>query len=250
MNPIEFLMWVVAPWGFALFVFGIYRWFQNKWNIPMVILRFTGDKRRPNLIVTKAKKLVFNNNVELKVKGYNRRFRDFIAENYYPSPASKFGGLIAFEFEDGWLTPLRTAWKRLTKKQREEASALVCKLENMTNTVDFEYDKATHDQLKLTIVDDVDSETYLIEQSRINTQYRGAAGWFKENAWWLLLMVVVVLLFIGFVMWLKENPQNAAQQCVAQLGQVCGSAWNYTSSHAPPQGWVDNAVNSIQIPGG
>lgn len=227
MNPHDFIWWVFVPWFLVIFISLIVWLMRKSWNIPVVILRFTGDKRRPSLVVTKGKKKRRNGVTFLMVRGYDRAFRDFLAENYYPSLATKFGGLILFEFEDGWLTPLRPSWKRLTPEARAECEAALRRIQGMRD-VTFDYDKAIHDQLKLQIVDDVDADFYLQQLSRIDSQYSGPWGWLKEHAGTLITAMALILIFVGFIMWMKEDPANSAQRCISAMGEVCRGAINVT----------------------
>ena len=251
-------LYLYATIGFLLAVFlgiviGIIVFlFKRRWNIPVVILRYTGDRRRPLLITTRGKKEVIDNCVQLRVKTYKRRFRDFLSANYYPSPGVPFGAILCFEFEDGWLTPLQPALKKLSKDQRIEADKYIKQLQMLTKDVEFNYDAAVHDALKLNIIDDVDSESYLIDQTRIRQQYQGALGWLATHGTVVVMIVLLICLTVGFVVWVKEPPVNAAQACVAQLRGVCSDAWNITitENKAMGQSIMQKLGESMGVPPG
>lgn len=244
MNAHDFIFWVLIPW-FVVLIFGMTIWLlRMSWNIPVVVLRFTGDKRRPMLIQKKGRKKIINGIPHLWVKGYARPFRDYLAENYYPSPRTKDGGLILFEFEDGWLAPLRPAWRKLSSEQREQVEQVWAQVREMRD-VKFDYDKSVHDALKLQIVDDVDADFFLQQQLRIQNQYSGPWGWLKENAGIMLTALVIICMTVGFIMWLKENPSNSAQRCISAMGDVCRGAINLTLNPESNPNLLQNLANRI-----
>ena len=153
----------------------VFIWIKT-YNIPVTILRFTGNKGRPLLLQTTAKKRFIHGVPRLKVRGYRDDFRDYLSENYYPSPRGKYGGLVLWEFEDKLLTPAipRKVERKFSKEDRAAVNRMIMKLNSLTG-VNFEYDQFLHHELKLKTVDDVDTEFMLQDQARLDSQYAG--GW-------------------------------------------------------------------------
>jgi len=189
------------------------------WNIPVTILRFTGDKHRPMVIHKKAKKRIIRGVPHLQVRGYKGTIRDFKSDYYWPAAKGKYGALVLWEFEDGWLTPTIPRKGAVTpenkKRYRESYDTLkeLCK-------VTFDYDPETHHALKLKVVDDVDME-FLVEQlARQDQQYTGGFWAFMEKyGSQVTVMVIVICLLTGFIIYLKQAPDLSAQ-CLSQLGEV------------------------------
>jgi len=187
-------------------------WFKS-YNIPVTILRFTGNKGRPLIIHTKAKKHFVRGVPRLRVRGYKDDFRDYLSENYYPSPRGKYGGLVLWEFEDKLLTPSipRKVERKLSKEDRAAINRMLMKLNKLTG-VNFEYDQFLHHELKLKAVDDVDNEFMLQDSARIDSQYAG--GWrefLMRYAGHATIIVIAILLLVGIIIWLDKMPEFAAQ---------------------------------------
>ena len=181
------------------------------WNIPVSVLRFTGNKQRPSLIHRKARKKMIKGVPYLWVKGYNRPIRDFKAEHYYPSPKSKWGGLIVWEFEDGWLTPSPPKGIKLSKAQQAVVATAIDTL-NDIRPVAFEHDEEMHQRLKLKIVDDVDAEFAVEQLFRQDGQY--STGFFEclsKNSASIMAIMVVAFVLVGFIVWLDKSPEYMAQ---------------------------------------
>lgn len=196
-----------------LSVSALFMFYLLSWNIPVVVLRMVGSKGRPLMIPTKGKKRVDGGRPRLFVKGYRRPFRDFKAENYYPTPRGKHGGLILWEFEDGYLTPCIP--KKYEKKLSAEDRLLVDQANevlNRFNMVGFSFDKTMHDSLVLKAVDDVDIEFMIEEIARLASQYTGGLREFlAKYAGHILVIMVAMFLLIGFIVWLDKSPEWAAQ---------------------------------------
>lgn len=92
----------------------IYFWWKSRYKIPVVILRFVGDKRRPMILIRYARRVGSQDGTgKLVIRKYKRQVRDFNAQYYYPAEKSPLGGLVLWEFKRGWLTP---AVPEMTKK--------------------------------------------------------------------------------------------------------------------------------------
>jgi len=185
--------------------------FYFTWNIPVTLLRFTGDKGRPLLTHTKARKTLKNGVPTLFVKGYKDPIRDYLAENYYPTMRGKFGGLILWEFEDGLLTPAlpEKTIKTLSKEEQEKYKIATDFYRN--KAVSFNFDEQLYKDLKLKVVDDVDQEFMLQEQYRLEKQYSG--GWrdFIERFGGTLATVLVVVLVLVIVSKFPEYATTCAE---------------------------------------
>jgi hypothetical protein len=96
----------------------IFLWSVLSWRIPVVVLRYTGNKERPTLIVRRGRKVIRRGVPYLYIKGYKTAIRDYHAENYYPSPKTRYGGVVLWEFEDGWLTPCVPKLEGLSAAER------------------------------------------------------------------------------------------------------------------------------------
>lgn len=208
---------VTAPVLLTL-MFAVFVWFARKaWNIPVIILRFVGNKGRPLLVIKKAKKYVEAGVPKLLVQGYKLPIRDFQQKNYYPTVGGAKGGLILWEYEDGMLTPaLLHKGDPLTT---EEEAAL--KVVNDLKTVRFSYDPELWKSLKLKAVDDVDIEFMLQELSRVDKQYRGGLSSFLIQhghiiGWLILGVILLVIVVLG----LKAAPDIFAQCANAATGAV------------------------------
>lgn len=206
---------IVLALEHIIFAF-VFFWVKS-YSIPVAVLRLTGNKERPTLIITKAKKIYAHGIPRLKVRGYKSEFRDYLSENYYPSIRSKWGGLILWEFEDGLLTPVipRKAERKLSKEQKAHIDVHMKKLSALTG-VKFSYDELLHHELKLKAVDDVDTEFLLQDQARIDGQYAG--GW-KEfllrYSGHMTIIIISVMMLVGVIVWLDKMPEFA-QQCFSQ----------------------------------
>lgn len=185
----------------------------KSYNIPIAILRFTGNKGRPMLVLTKGKKVFRHGVPRLKVRGFRDEFRDYLSENYYPTGRGKWGGLVLWEFEDGLLTPSipRKVERKLSKEDREAVNRMLVKLNKLTG-VSFEYDDYLHHELKLKAVDDVDTEFMLQDQARIDGQYSG--GWrdfLTKYAGHATIIIIAMLMLVGVVIWFDKMPEFASQ---------------------------------------
>jgi hypothetical protein len=208
------------------------------YNIPVVVLRFTGHKGRPLMMIKKAKKRFVKGIPLLFVRGYKHPVSDFKSENYYPSVRGPYGGLILWEFEDNMLTPAIT--KKNLKEWSPEKLELVKKglaEFNSGLSVPFEFDEALHKQLKLKAVDDVDMETFMQEISRIDGQYSGGfKDFLMKYGGHINVIIIAVLLLVGLILWFQNMPDFAAQ---------CYGA----AQQATQQSLVERGVDAVR-PGG
>lgn len=222
--------------------FLVKKMWNKYWNIPVVILKFTGDKRRPTIALTKGRKQYTLGRNRLWVRGYRLPLRDFQSENYFPALGSKEGGLVLWEFKKGWLTPVRPSLKGLSKEEQEKVLALDKQFQELrekfqgVRSVDFEYGEEVYRQLVLKAIDDIDVEWFLRQQERIDAQYTG--GWrefLQKYGGHLIIALVAVCLLVGFIVWLKEAPSQA-NACI-QAG-VEAAKQTYLSNLASQAGVV------------
>lgn len=211
MVSISVVLLIYVFFSHLLAVFAII-WFKT-YNIPIAILRFTGNKGRPMLVLTKGKKIFKHGVPRLKVRGYKDEFRDYLSENYYPTGRGKWGGLVLWEFEDGLLTPAipKAVERKLSKEDRAAVNRMLQKLNKLTG-VTFSYDDYLHHELKLKAVDDVDTEFMLQDQARIDGQYAG--GWrdfLAKYAGHATIIILAILMLVGVVIWFDKMPDFAAQ---------------------------------------
>ena len=238
----SFVLWgygVVFTLMIIIFLFIV---FWLRWNIPVTILRYTGNKGRPLMFHTKARKVMKQGVPRLIVKKYDLPIRDYLAENYYPTIRGKWGGLILWEVEDGVLTPALPKRSlidklkgegKLTPEQQEvyeQAQALF-----KAKGVKFEFDEQLFKDIKLKIVDDVDIDFMLEEISRRKSQYN---NWFAEfmNRHGSMVMIVFIcmLLFAGFVVGLEKLPDLMAQCSAAGADVVKGSLLEQAANTVRP----------------
>jgi hypothetical protein len=231
-------MLVILFMVLLLGVFALFMIYLLSWNIPVVILRMVGNKGRPLLIITKGKKRSSGGVFRLFVKGYSKPIRDFKAENYYPSVKGKYGGLILWEFEDGYLTPClpKRFEKKLTPEERvyvEKANEIL----NKFNMVGFSFDKALHDGLLLKAIDDVDIEFMIEEEFRLASQYTGGLREFlAKYAGHILVVLIGCFLLIGFIVWLDKAPEMMAQCAGAAKSAVMDSLQGAAANAGVPMG--------------
>ena len=216
--------------------------YHKTYNIPIAVMRFTGNKQRPTLFLTKGKKVFKAGIPRLQVRGYKVQFRDYLSENYYPTIRGKWGGLILWEVEDGVLTPALPKRSlidklkgegKLTPEQQEvyEMAQALFKAKG----VKFEFDEQLFKDIKLKIVDDVDIDFMLEEISRRKSQYN---NWFAEfmNRHGSMVMIVFIcmLLFAGFVVGLEKLPDLMAQCSAAGADVVKGSLLEQAANTVRP----------------
>lgn len=186
---------------------------KMSWNIDVAILRFVGDKRRPTLVIKKARKRKVGASVSLFVKGYKNPIKDFKAEYFYPSAKGQFGGLVLFEFKTGWLTPCVPESRRLNDDLKARIKSFRSEL-NSTGVVNFEFDEEMYKTLTIRAIDDTDAEWNLRQQQRIEAQYQG--GWrdfLYKYAGHIAIVIVALLLLVGFIIYMKEVP-SLSGQCI------------------------------------
>lgn len=193
-----------------------------QWNIPVVILRYQGDKRRPQITITKGRKTRQQGVNRLYVKGYKMPVADFKAENYYPAKKSKHGGLLLWEPKPGILTPVLPT---LRKKELEKLDSQELEKYNkirelykelggrhLVKPIEFDFDDTIYYKLLLKAVDDVDIDFLLQQYDRIDNQY--TTGWrdfLAKHASHIVIMFVMICLLTGFIVWLKESPELMAK---------------------------------------
>ena len=213
METISFILFLVGEVFVGLLIFVAWIIIRSLWKIPIVVFRFVGNKSRPTLLLTKGRVINAFGVNRLVVKKYKTSFRNFKSEYYYPTLKGA-GGLILWEFKPGWLTPITPRLKGLTPEEKERLTGLAQEIAE-SKAGGFEFDESLYKELLLKAVDDTDSEWYLRQQQRIATQY--TTGWrdfLSKYGGHMLTALIVVMLFVGFVVWLKEAP-NQAGQCIA-----------------------------------
>lgn len=209
MVSVDMILWAVVAFVFVVLVILVIG--ALKFNIPVVIMRFTGNKQRPLLIMRKAKKMMVGGVPKLIIRGYKDPIRDYMSENYYPTVKGKYGGLILWEFEDGLLTPVIPQLHELSKDQREKVKDAMEMLKTLS-PVEFSYDDKLYHQLRLKAVDDVDVEFMIQQNLRLDSQYTG--GWkdfLNKYGGHITIIIIAMLLLAGLVVWLDKMPEFAAQ---------------------------------------
>lgn len=184
---------------------------QKSWNIPVVVFKLVGDKRRPTLDLSRKAKIVVEAGTrKLKIRGTPQfwEMRNFKAENYYQTTMGR-PALVLYEFAKDCYTPMRPSlWRRVLGKKsdgKQEVSIPVMV------PVDMEFKEEELNELLLRAVDDFDPDFIVRNFSRIDSQYTG--GWrafLKEYGWiigWLLLFCIVL---VGLVLFFQKAPQLAA----------------------------------------
>jgi len=201
--------------------------YRIMYNIPIVILRFQGDKRRPMILFTRARKSLLGGVVKLYVRGYRYPVRDFQSQYYYPSKKGKFGALILWEPKPGFLTPsiptLQKHKKNLPKELHEAHAQLVAYAkQNSVKPVDFRFDEELHKDLLLRAVDDTDIDFMLQEIKRTDSQYM--SGWrefMSKYGGHAVVALIAIIGLVGFVIGLDKLP-NLVGQCI-QAGIEAGN---------------------------
>lgn len=221
-------------------IIGILIYLLFQWNIPTVILRYQGNKQRPQIHITKSRQKTTNGVSRLFVKGYKIPFRNFKSQNYYPSRKGKYGALILFEPKPGILTPVlpRKIEKKLSKEDRDKINELLNKIGLDSSCVNFEFNDDVYNNIILNAIDDTDVDFFMQEVARIDSQY--TSGWrdfLMKYGGHLLVALVAVCLLAGFVVWLDKQPEMAAQ-CIGAAQQtsenLIKAAAGQLSSGTPP----------------
>lgn len=210
-NPLFMLGILVVENIILLLVLAVFFIMKFSWNIDVAILRFVGDKRRPTLIIKKARKRRVGATVSLFVRGYKQPVKDFRAEYFYPSAKGQFGGLVLFEFKTGWLTPCVPEYRKLSPEMKAIVKEFREKM-NGAGVVNFEFDEEMYKTLSVKAIDDVDAEWNLRQQQRIDAQYAG--GWrdfLYKYAGHIAIVLIALILLIGFIIYLKEVPSMTGQ---------------------------------------
>jgi len=226
---------IVGCLFFFLVVAGLFLYSLLSWNIPITVLRFMGNKQRPLVLHKKGRKKMMRGVPHLQVRGYKQTIRDFKSDYYWPALKSKYGALILWEFEDGWLTPTVPKKRKLTteEEQRYESALAVI---NEIGGVRFEYDPVIHHELRLKVVDDVDMEFQVEQQARQEGQYTaGFWGFMEKYGTHMLILMIVVCLLVGFIVYLKNAP-NLGAQCLSQLEEVAKQGWLERAAGMAPGG--------------
>lgn len=193
----------------------LFLWIRRlMYNIPVGVMRFTGNKERPTLILTRARKMLRSGVPMLYVQGYKDPIRDFLSQNYYPTPRGKWGGLLVWEFEDGMLTPVipHKSLKSLDPHKRKLYEIALRTIQE-EQIIKFDFDTILHKKLRLHAVDDVDVEFSLQERARVDGQYTGGLRDFlNKYGGHIALAIVVFCILIGFIYGISELP-NIMSTC-------------------------------------
>lgn len=208
------------------------------YNIPVTILRFTGNKERPLLFHRKAKKFFRSGVPMLKVRGYKGVIRDYLSENYYPTPKGKYGALLLWEFEDGLLTPAIPAkvYKNLSKEEQAELEITMKQLQDM-GVVKFNFDEQMYHKLMLKVVDDVDVEFNIEQNVRIDGQYTGGfRDFLNKYTGHIVVVIMGFILLTGLIVFLDKMPELAAQCYGAADAAVRSSLLERAAENIKPLG--------------
>jgi uncharacterized protein YggT (Ycf19 family) len=183
-------------------------WYVS-YNIPVTVLRFVGNKGRPLLIHTKAKKKAFKGVTRLKIRGYKMDIRDFKQDNYYPARRGKYGALLLFEFEDGYLTPTLPKKIDLSAEEKARLNELLDEVHNL-GAGKFQFDHELHADLVLKAVDDVDVDFMIQEYARINDQYPGGWGeFFQKFGGHLIVAFIAIIMLVMVIVFFNKAPELA-----------------------------------------
>lgn len=227
-----------------LVMVGFLIWFliRRRWNIPVVILKYTGDKRRPMLALRRGKRQREKNVLGIYIKGYRFPVKNFKGENWYPAENSPIGGLVLWEFRPGWLTPALPSMMDLPEELRPQAQQLHAYLQSK-HIVDFAYDNDLYSKLMFKAVDDIDVEWYVNMIDRLKDQY--VSGWrefLSKYGGHLLLVVLGMFMLVGFIVWLEKSP-DLAGQCISAgveaakntyLQEIAGKLGTSAATGVPP----------------
>jgi len=208
------------------------------YNIPVTILRFTGNKERPLMFHRKAKKFFRSGVPMLKVRGYKGVIRDYLSENYYPTPKGKYGALMLWEFEDGMLTPAipKKVFREMSAEQKGEFEIILKQLQDM-GVIKFSFEEQLYHQLMLKVVDDVDVEFNIEQNIRLDGQYTGGfRDFISKYTGHIVVVVIAVLLLTGLIIWLDKMPELAAQCYGAAQGAVQQSILERATDAIKPLG--------------
>lgn len=232
-NPLLVLLGIIV---FENLCLGIFYWHFTSYDIPVTVLRFMGNKQRPALFHRRAKKRMVKGVPRLFVKGYKGSIRDYLSKNYYPSIKGKYGALAVWELEDGVITPVIPTKVKLSKEQARLIDEAARTLQTH-KCVSFAYDDRMHYQIAFKIVDDVDVEFGLQEYLRVDNQYRtGFREFLHQFAIPITFVLLGCLALAGWVVWLKEQPNLAAQCLSAGKSGMTELLKQYAASAAAPGG--------------
>lgn len=214
-NTFDLFVYILIEHVVGFGGFAIYLWWKKSYNIPIIILRFVGEKGRPTMLMRWGKRVgTAQGSGRLKIRKYKRELRDFKAEYYFPAEKAPLGGLILWEFKRGWLTPAVPNMTDVPEEHRANCEKIMEQL-SKAGIVNFNFDPDMFKKLSLKIIDDVDVEWFLREQQRIDGQY--TSGWrafLDKYGSHLTIIVIAMLLFAGYVVYLKEVPSVSAQ-CIS-----------------------------------
>lgn len=218
MNANQVVMYIIFEHILALLIIAIVVLLRRRWNIPVVILRFTGDKRRPMLLITKARRegIGWKSGLHrLIIKGFTMSMRDFHNNNYYPSVKNSRGALLLWEFKSGWLTPVipKTMLKHIGEEDKRKLDQALQYFETKS-TVKFDFNEDLYKSLMLEAIDDVDTEFFLREQQRQEAQYTGGIKDFlMKHGGAIAIVMVAAIILVGYIVYLDKVP-SVAQQCI------------------------------------
>jgi hypothetical protein len=237
MNANDIVILFIWEHLIALVVTAIVIFLKFRWKIPVVILRYTGDKRRPTMIVTKARNA---GNGRLIVKGYKLPVRNFKSENYYPSAKGAHGALLVWEFKRGWLTPIIPK-KVLMKLSEDDRVAIENALNflQQKSMVKFEFNEELYAKLMVEAIDDVDAEFFLRQLERQGQQYTGGLRDFlMKHGGAIAIVIVSFVILTGYIIYLDKVP-SLSGQCIEAGVSAAKSSWlseaakNFTSAGVP-----------------
>lgn len=231
-EQITFIIMFVWEQVIALVAVAAWLLLRSRWKIPVVILRYMGDKRRPTLLVTKARRTVWKGVKQLHIKGFKLPYRDFKSENYYPGQKGAQGALLLFEFQRGWLSPAipKKTWDAMTDEQRGKLEEVFDYLENRA-TVKFEFNDDMFAHLKLQAIDDVDADYFLQQIERQADQYTGGLRDFlMKHGSSLALVVVAAIILVGYIVYLDKVPSISSQCISAGIDAAQNTFFKYANN--------------------
>lgn len=214
---VDLMMFLVYEHLLALAAVALFMILKFRWKIPVVVLRFVGNKNRPTLFLSKARKVGVGWHGAIRrliVKGYKHHLKDFKAEHYYPSIKGS-GALMLWEFAPGKLTPVipKKVLRSLSQEEREVIEKYFATFQEHS-VVDFRYDPDVYKQLVAEAIDDTDSEYLLREQIRQDSQYTGGfKDFITKNGPWMALVMIAVVALVGYIIYLDKVP-SISGQCI------------------------------------
>lgn len=217
MEPMSLIMFFV--WENLIVLSGVAIWIilKMRWKIPVVVLRYVGNKQRPTVIPTVARKTLVGPKgsvTRLIIKGFKHPFKDYRADHYYPSLKGR-GALILWEFKPGWLVPTipKKIMAGFSEEEKKQIDSTLYMLRDR-GVIDYQYNPDLYRKLMVESIDEVDSEYFLQNLARQDQQYSGTwRDFLTKNGAWISIIIIAALLLIGYIVYLDKVP-SVTGQCI------------------------------------